>query len=91
VLRQAPRQTARVSALVAAGAIAAAVLPQAAPAMDYETFSELFRLYDRSGVYHDLALAKRACSLVVPSARAEIGTAKVTAGARLPGRDGAGL
>jgi hypothetical protein len=53
---------------------------------------EIGALYDRSGVYHDLALAKQACSVVVPRARAEIGSAtKATAELRPPQRDGAGL
>ena len=42
-VRQAPRQIARASALLAAGAIAAAALPRAAPAMDYETFASRIR------------------------------------------------
>jgi hypothetical protein len=49
-------------------------------------------LYDRSGLYHDLDLAKQACPVVVPRARAEIGAAaSPTAGARPPHRDHAGL
>ncbi len=53
---------------------------------------EIGALYDRSGTYHDLALAKQACGVVVPRARAEIGAAtNLTAGAPLPRGDGAGL
>jgi len=33
---------------------------------------ELSQLYDRSGLYHDLARAKQACEVVIPRARAEL-------------------
>jgi hypothetical protein len=34
---------------------------------------DISELYDRGGLYHDLALAKQACEVVIPRARAEIG------------------
>ena len=34
---------------------------------------DISELYDRGGLYHDLALAKQACEVVIPRARAEMG------------------
>ena len=39
---------------------------------------DIGQLYDRGGLYHDLARAKQACEIVVPRARAEIGAPVAT-------------
>jgi len=53
---------------------------------------DIGELYDRSGVYHDLALAKQACPLVVQRARAELGAGPhLAAHASPPSGDGGGL
>jgi hypothetical protein len=51
---------------------------------------DIGELYDRAGVYHDMALAKQACGVVVPRARAELGAATSLA-APAPRPGGAGL
>lgn len=56
---------------------------------------ELGDLYDRSGVYHDRALAKQACGVVVPRARAELaapdGAPRTAAGPATPDARAVGL